>query len=318
MRGVPAPHLQDFLSQINELIAIAKAEGIKPSPQMARARLEGLSAFVSFVPDIAFSESRRLRINSCDIPVAVYSPRPSQKLPVVLYFHGGGHMCGGVDLYDPMCRKLALAGNCVVISVDYKLAPEFPYPNGLRDAQHVLENFDKVLTGVEFENTIILAGDSAGGAMCSTLTSWSISAIETPIHAQILIYPSVDYTMGLPSVEENGEGYFLEKTRIQWYFDNYFANGENAKDVSPLYMPLPKNGPDTLVITAGCDPLKDEGQKYAERCSAQGFHTEHYCFENMIHAFMNIEDLCPQECQTLYARIGDFIQSVQTRKKLNY
>lgn len=318
MRGVPAEHLKDFLCQINELIAIAKAEGIVPNPEMARARLEGLSRFVSVVPEIAFRESRKFSLPSYDIPVAVYSPMPSQKLPVVIYFHGGGHMCGSVDLYDPMCRKLAIAGNCIVISVDYKLAPEFPYPKGLQDGQNILENYSKVLEGIEYEDTIILAGDSAGGAMCSTLTSWSISSNTPHIHAQILIYPSVDYTMDSPSIEENGEGFFLERARIQWYFDNYFANGECAKDVSPLYMPLPQNGPDTLVITAGCDPLKDEGEKYATRCSAQGLYTEHYCFENMIHAFMNIEDLCPQECQSLYNKMGAFIKGVQSRRKLNY
>ena len=309
MRGTLAPHLEGFIEQVNQAIAQAKQDGVVATPQLAREKLAALGALVSQVPDIALRETRVISTATHDISVIVYSPDLSTALPVLVYFHGGGHMCGSAELYDPMCRKMALAANCVVVSVDYRLAPEHPFPAGIDDAQYAVENVSSVLEDVPHTDTIWIGGDSAGGAICTSLTARKVTNPDLAFSKQVLIYPSVDYTMNQPSIDENGEGYFLEKARINWYFDHYFASNEDRTDASPLYLPLPKAVPDTLVVIAGCDPLRDEGYAYADKCQQAGAKVTVEEFDNMIHAFMNIEDLVPQECERLFAAIGKFVNS---------
>ena len=130
---------------------------------------------------------------------------------------------------------------------------------------------------------------------------------ELSFSKQILIYPSVDYTMTSDSMEENGQGYFLEKARIDWYFNNYFLNQEDRKQASPLYGPVNSDCPKTLIFISGCDPLRDEGISYAEKLEDAGVSVEMHKFDHMIHAFMNIEDLVPKECKKLYQLMGQFI-----------
>lgn len=307
MRGTLAPQLEGFVEQVNQAIAQAKKEGVVATPAMAREKLAALGALVSQVPEIAYRQHKAIASSTHDIPVIVYSPNPSEALPVLIYYHGGGHMCGSAELYDPMCRKMALAANCVVVSVDYRLAPEAPFPAGIDDAQCVLQNVVSVLDDIAHTPTLMIGGDSAGGAICTSLTARRVNNPALSFSKQILIYPSVDYTMSLPSIEENGEGYFLEKARINWYFDHYFANNEDRRQASPLHLPLPETVPETLVIVAGCDPLRDEGYAYAEKCRQAGAQVVIEDFDNMIHAFMNIEDLVPDECARLFKVIGKFI-----------
>lgn len=308
MRGVLADHLTGFIDGVNQAIAQAKADGIVPSPELAREKLAALSAFVTKVPDIAYAKRTVLEAEGNKIPVKVYSPDTTKALPVIVFFHGGGHMCGDIELYEPMCRKVAISSHSVVISVDYRLSPEFPYPCGLDDAELVVKNYQQVLTGVHFEpEQLYIAGDSAGGAICTSLTMRKEQDSELTFSKQILIYPSVDYTMSCSSYEDNGVGFFLEKGRVQWYFDNYFLNNEDRQACSPLFAPVSANSPETLLIIAGCDPLRDEGIAYGKKLTEQGVRVETKMFENMIHAFMNIEDLVPQECEDLFNTIGGFV-----------
>lgn len=309
MRGTLAPHLEEFIGQLNIAAEQAIKDGVIPTPELARTNLAKLSAFVTKSPDIAFSESSELVIESHKIPVKIYSPAPEDRLPVLLYFHGGGHMCGDTQMYDPMCRKIALAANCVVISIDYRLAPEHPYPEGLDDAELVLRHYQTLLIDVAFNNQIMVGGDSAGGAICTSLVMRKSKGAKITIDKQVLIYPSVDYSFSFPSFIENGDGYLLTKARVQWYFENYFHQDESRKAVSPVFGPLDKTAPETLVITASCDPLRDEAIAYHQRLVELGVNSQHYEFEGMVHAFMNLEDLVPDECALLFEKIGAFINN---------
>ncbi len=308
MRGQLAPELTEFIAQLNQAAEQAIADGIVPTPELARINLAKLSAFVTKSPYIAYAQQSELAIEGKYIPVRIYSPTPEEKLPVLIYFHGGGHMCGDTQLYDPMCRKIALASNCVVISVDYRLAPECPYPAGLDDAETVLRYYKTLLGEVAFTEQVMIGGDSAGGAMCASLVMRKAQGADLQIDKQILIYPSVDYSYSFPSFIENGDGYLLTKQRVQWYFEHYFQQEENRKAVSPVYGPLNYESPQTLVITASCDPLRDEGIAYHKRISDLDIYTEHFDFEGMVHAFMNLEDLVPKQCEQLYSKIAQFIK----------
>lgn len=308
MRGVLAEHLTGFIDNVNQAIAQAKADGVIPSPELAREKLASLSAFVSHTPDIEFAERAELSMGDHRIPVKIYSPAVTECLPVVIFFHGGGHMCGDTELYDPMTRKLAIAAQAVVISVDYRLAPEHPHPEGLDDAECVVKHYRTLLTSVNYDsNKLFIAGDSAGGAICASLTMRKETDPELSFSKQVLIYPSVDYTMSSASFEDNGIGFFLEKPRVQWYFDNYFLNGEDRAKCSPLFASCSATSPETLIIVAGCDPLRDESLAYANKLKEQGVKVEVKMFANMIHAFMNIEDLVPNECAELFKTIGHFV-----------
>lgn len=307
MRGELAEHLNEFITGVNQAIAQAKEDGVVATPELARANLAKLAAFVTQVPKLAYAEEGYVFADQMEIPVKVYSPAPEEELPVLIYFHGGGHMCGSTELYDPMCRKIAIAARCIVISVEYRLAPEFPYPAGINDCEDVVKGFHQVLKNVQYGNKVLIAGDSAGGAICTTLAIRAMTDKSLKIDKQILIYPSVDYTSSMPSVEENGTGFLLEKTRIQWYFDNYFDDYEDRAEMSPLFGPFDATMPESLVVIAGCDPLRDEGLEYAKKLRLAGVNVEVREFENMIHAFMNIEDLVSEECRELYSLIGSFV-----------
>lgn len=308
MRGTLASHLKGFIDDVNAALNKAREDGVMPTPELARENLTKLSGFVTQIPQVAYAEERCIYHDQIEIPVRVYSPCPTKELPVLVYFHGGGHMCGSTELYDPMCRKLAIAGQCVVVSVDYRLAPEFPYPAGVNDCEAVVKKYHQALANVSYSNTLMIGGDSAGGAICATLTMRQKDDPELNFSKQILIYPSLDYTMSQPSVQDNGEGFLLERTRIQWYFDNYFDEYEDRKQCSPLFAELNEKMPETLVIVAGCDPLRDEGLLYAKQLDEAGHRVVIREFENMIHAFMNLEDLVPEECRELYQIIGRFVK----------
>ena len=309
MRGQVSEKLMDFLLQVNQAIAQAKADNIPFSPPIVRENFNNLSALVTHSPEVTLVENRLLKSNERDIPVRVYSPNPDEELPIVLYFHGGGHMGGNLDLYDPICRKISVAGHCIVISVDYRLAPEHPYPEGLNDCKYVLTHFDELLAGIAYNDNITIAGDSAGGAICSSLSMLTLEDKSLKIDKQVLIYPSVDYTMTSQSFSENGEGFLLEQSKVKWYFDNYFQNNEDRAKASPLHGNFTSALPQSLVLTAGCDPLRDEGLAYIGALTSAGVAVTHFQFDDMIHAFMNLEDLVPEECEELYKRVGQFIKS---------
>ena len=307
MRGQLAEHLEGFISDVNVAINKAREDGIMPTPELARENLTNLSGFVTQIPSIAYAEEHSIMDEQVEIPVRVYSPNPDKELPVLVYFHGGGHMCGSTELYDPMCRKMAIASQCVVISVEYRLAPEFPYPAGINDCEAVVKKYHQALAKVNYSNELFIGGDSAGGAICATLSMRKQTDSELAFTKQVLIYPSLDYTMSMPSIKDNGEGFLLERTRIQWYFDNYFDDYEDRAECSPLFGPINDEMPETLIIVAGCDPLRDEGLAYAEKLNEKGNKVIVREFKNMIHAFMNIEDLVVEECRELYQVIGSFV-----------
>ncbi|SHH18500.1 alpha/beta hydrolase [Ferrimonas marina] len=298
------PELRPLFAQFNELIAHARAEGLSYTPEATRAALDGLRQFYSDGPQLAKVEDGTL----AGVPARLYHPQPEQALPVVLYLHGGGHMCGSVELYDPMCRKLAEAAQCAVVSVEYRRSPEAPYPLGLDDCDAALQALDNGWDGVALGSERMVAGDSAGGALCASLVQRDRQRGDGRIRRQMLIYPSLDYTQSLPSCHQFGRGYLLEAEKIAWYFDQYFQQQEDRVACSPLFDTFTATYPQTLVITAGLDPLQDEGMHYHRQLVRAGALSEHHHFADMPHAFMNLEQFIPERCEQLYTLLARFIQ----------
>jgi len=313
MRGVVSDKLIPFLEQVNIAMSEAKKTGVVYTPELVRESINNLAPLIGQGPDLAFYQEKTLVCATHTIPVRVYSPAPEENLPVVLHYHGGGHMCGNIALYDAISRKISSVGHCIVIAVEYRLAPEYPYPAGVDDCVFALANYQQVLTDINYNEQVMIAGDSGGGAICTTLAQLSLFDSTLQIDKQILIYPSVDYTMSCPSIDENTPGFLLEKEKVEWYFSHYFQHNENRKSVSPLFMPMissiGRKMPETLVIVAGCDPLRDEGIAYAQALEKTGVKVKLHEFEGMIHAYMLLDALVVDECQQTYQLIGDFIRA---------
>ena len=308
MRGKVSAKLKPFLAQVNLAIAEAKQNKQAFTVAQTRENLNKLGALISKGPELAYVENTTLNNNATEIPVRIYSPAPDEKLPVVLHFHGGGHMCGSIELYDNISRKIACFSHCIVITIDYRLAPEYPYPTGLNDCEYLLRNYQQLLANIHYNEQLYVLGDSAGGAICTTLTAKSQYDDTLKIDKQILIYPSVDYTLSSESIQSNGTGYLLETAKIAWYFDHYFQHNENREKASPLFQDITQKLPKTLIITAGCDPLRDEGLAYAGALTAAGVAVNHQHFADLTHAYMLLETLVKQECQQSYQLIADFIK----------
>jgi acetyl esterase/lipase len=309
MRRV-SPKLQGWLDHYNRLVEELRKKGFKQTPANAREGLAYLTReLVTDIPEISWVQDDLVNAPDYAVPVRIYHPAPDASLPVLIYYHGGGHMAGSVTVYDPICRKIARAAEHIVVSVDYRLAPEYPYPLGADDAYNVVKNVWTTLDGqgLNYQRRLSMAGDSGGGALCATVSHISQYDAAIDIMRQAMIYPSLDYTLNSDSIEQNAKGYLLEKEKIIWYFDNYFQKGENRKSASPLYMEFTNQLPETLVITAEFCPLRDEGVAYVEKVKSTGLYVEHLHFDDMIHAFMNLENLVKEECETVYRKIGEFL-----------
>lgn len=311
MRGNVAEKLKPFLQQVNTAVAEAKRLNLPYQVETTRQNLENLSQFLTEKPNVNVVEDRVLQVDERSIPVRVYNPNPALALPVIIHYHGGGHMCGSLELYDPICRKLATNCEAIVIAVDYRLAPEYPYPAGIEDSELALANYQQVVDDMLTTDEVIIAGDSAGGAICSTLAMKSLKNPKLKIDKQILIYPSVDYTMSANSVEENGNGFLLEKEKVVWYFNEYFQKEDTLeirKAASPLFGDFSAKMPKTLIFTAGCDPLRDEGISYVQKLRMVNASVEQVHLGSMIHAFMLLHDLVPEECNEVYKAISGFVK----------
>ena len=308
----PLPQLQQWLKQYNDTFDHWIAQGNRLTPAIVRESMAALTrTFVTDTPEVSFIKDDIIDRDDASVPVRIYHPDHNSSLEVALFFHGGGHMSGSVEVYDPICRKIARAGNRIVIAVEYRRAPEHPYPAGIEDGAVVLDGCLDMLErlGVNHLPRLALIGDSAGGAMSATLAHHYQTVRKQEIDKMVLIYPSLDYSLSSPSTDRLGTGYLLEKERIQWYFDNYFSKDEDRIEASPLYMEITDSFPETMVITAGLCPLYDEGVHYVQRLKAHGITTRHLNFEGLLHAFLNLENLTPDTCRACYDELGKFLQN---------
>lgn len=304
--------IEAWLENYNRTMKDLVADGFKPTPENTRKGLADLTgSLVTHRTNIAWVRDDSLDAPDHLIPLRIYHPEPDARRPILIYYHGGGHMAGSIEVYDPICRNLASASNHIVVSVDYRLAPEHPYPAGVEDAYTVARSIWNTLdrNDLRYIKRLSIAGDSAGGALCATVAHRAQYDPGLKIRHQILIYPSLDYTMASPSIDINGVGYLLEKSKIQWYFDHYFQLHEDRRKASPLHMAATAQLPETLVITAGFDPLRDEGAAYVDKLQTHGAVVKHLQFDDMIHAFINLEDLAKEACSSVYQAINTFLNA---------
>ena len=210
----------------------------------------------------------------------LFEPRSARApRPVLVYFHGGGFVVGSLASYDGVCRKLARDADAIVVSVDYRLAPEHKFPAGIEDgvaaARWVLAHAASLGGN---PRAVALGGDSAGGNLTAVVAQALRKDAARPVF-QLLVYPAVDLTCSMPSHRLFREGYLLTEKSIAWYLDNYLNDAREKKDpcASPLFATDLSGLPPALVLTAGFDPLRDEGKAYAEKMQAAGVEVRHQC-----------------------------------------
>lgn len=228
------------------------------------------------------------------VPVRIYHPSPAETLPCLVYFHGGGWVIGDLETHDSICRKLANSASCVVVAVDYRLAPEHIYPAPMDDCYTAL---NWVVTqaaelGVN-AHKIAVGGDSAGGNLSTVMALRARDENGPQICHQLLVYPVTDATFDTVSYLENGEGYMLSKATMEWFWHHYIGNDNDVLSpyISPLRAENLTNLPPATIITAEFDPLRDEGEAYAARLVAAGNTVTVKRFDGVVHGFFSMSDV---------------------------
>lgn len=229
------------------------------------------------------------------IPVRIFSPDDSHFHPIIIFFHGGGWVTGNIDTYDRVCCDIARLTGRIIISVDYRLAPEYRFPAGLEDCYSVVAevfaNLD--IFGVN-RTQVTIMGDSAGGNLAAAVSLMARDRGEFAIDSQILLYPATynDHSASspFPSIVENGTDFLLTSKKISDYLTLYRSKVEDLDNpyFAPLLCENLTNQPKTLIITAQFDPLRDEGEAFSLALRDEGNYVEYYCIPDALHGFFSL------------------------------
>ncbi len=235
----------------------------------------------------------KVLINNSYINIRIFASK-NLNSNAIIYFHGGGFVHGSIDTYDRLCSKIAIRTNCLVISVDYKLAPEYKFPIALEECYELVKKLgtDLKINKYKFKK-IILMGDSAGGNLAGAISLMSSEKKEFKIDSQILIYPVTYYdhseSSKFLSVKKNGNDWLLTNKKMNEYFSLYVSDEKDLKNpyISLILSKKLFNQPKTLIITAELDPLKDEGIEFAKILKENNNQVCTYCIKDTIHGFFN-------------------------------
>lgn len=250
----------------------------------------GLTAMPSPI-ELASITDRTIPGPAGEIPVRIYRPSTDAGLPVVVFFHGGGWVVGDLESHDHCCRVIAAKADCVVVAIDYRLAPEAKFPAAIDDAwaatEWVATHGDELNVDA---SRLAVAGDSAGGNLAAVVANISRDHEHVEIIQQALIYPVTDGTCDRPSMTENAEGYLLSRNAMDWFHEHYTVTVEDLSDprYSPIFSDL-AGAPAAVVVTAGFDPLRDQGNAYAAKLVEAGVDVDHVEYEGMFHGFFSMD-----------------------------
>ena len=223
------------------------------------------------------------------IPLRLYRPS-NGVLPALIYFHGGGWVLGDLDTHDAICRQIAAQAGVVVFAVDYRLAPEHPFPAAVDDCYDATAWISGNAVALGVDNTrLAVGGDSAGGGLATVVTLMARSGGPS-LKYQILVYPVTDLRAQTESYSKYADGYLLTRNMMRWFIAQYATTEDDVRDwrASPLLAPSVDGVPPALVMTAGLDPLRDEGDAYARRLEEAGVAVDYMCLGGMIHGFLTM------------------------------
>ena len=282
------PQAQAFLDQLSAL-------GAQPLSSMpvadARRAMDALASLRVDPAPVRSAVDRRVPGPAGEVPVRIYTPNAPAPLPLLVYFHGGGWVLGGLDTHDGTCRELANGTGCVVVSVDYRLAPEHKFPAAAEDCYAVTQwaAAHAAELGADAKR-LAVGGDSAGGNLAAVVAQIARDRGGPPIVFQLLIYPVIAAAFDTPSYRDNAEGYLLTAGDMRWFWNHYLASSADAANpyAAPLSARTLAGLPPALVITAEFDPLRDEGELYAHRLEEAGVPARLTRYDGMIHGFFGM------------------------------
>ena len=270
------------------------------SPEEARANAKKRPR--SPGPEVAKVEDRSIPGPDSDVPVRVYTPQGNGPFPILAWYHGGGWVVGDLESADATARDLCVGGECVVVSVDYRLAPDAKFPGPANDCwaatTWAVENAVSINGDA---SRLAVGGDSAGGNIAAAMCLMAADQGGPEIVFQLLIYPVTDVDFTTVSYDDNAEGYGLTKVTMEWYWDHYLESMADASNpyAAPLQAKSLAGQPPALVITAEYDPLRDEGEAYAKRLSEAGVATTATRYDGVIHGFFNMNAVVDKSQQAV-------------------
>ncbi|MFP6764837.1 MAG: alpha/beta hydrolase [Planctomycetaceae bacterium] len=302
------PQAQDFLDRLKRVNAPALTD-------LTLRQIRNLPMAVSGNPEpvAKVSDSTVPGSDGNQIPVRIYWPagwsESSAPASALILYHGGGWVMGTLDLYDSLARSLANSGSCVVVSVDYRLAPEHRFPAAAEDSHSVTVYVGQhaEALGIDRER-LFVCGDSAGGNLAVVVALMARDRGSVRIAGQVLVYPIADCDFETQSYRASAEGYFLTRSAMQWFWDQYApdADARNHAYASPLKAESLADLPPAWVMTAGFDPLRDEGEALATRLQTAGVSTHLEQFPGQIHGFLRRTDLY-DDARHAIQLIGKFV-----------
>lgn len=283
--------------QARQLLQLIEDKGIPPthtlSPAQARALYRERRAFTQpQPPEVQSVRDLAAQGPAGPIPLRMYRPlgsAPSEALPVLVYYHGGGWVIGDLDTHDTLCRELANGADCAVVAVDYRMGPEHRFPAAVDDAVTALRWISHNAHDLALDaSRIAVGGDSAGGNLAAVVAIAARDAGGPTLRLQLLVYPATDMRRAAASHTSNGQGYLLTSDTMRYFHDHYIDDPAHDLDwrASPLLHPELSQLPPAFVLTAGYDPLRDEGLQYAQRLTEAGVTATLVCFERQIHGFL--------------------------------
>lgn len=305
-----ATEARELLDRLGEF-GFSGFEGM--SVEEAR-ELTNLSSGLGTPEEVAGVEDLTISGPAGDIPARLYRPSTDPSLPIVVYFHGGGFVLGGIESHDGLTRSLANAAGALVLSIDYRLAPEHPFPAAPDDcyaatawaAEHAVD-----LGGDGAR--VAVAGDSAGGNLSTVVALMARDRGGPELRAQVLIYPVTAHVTDDASMVDNAEGYLLSRDEVRWFEELYVRGRDDLADpyCSPIRAESLEGLPPAIVVTAEHDPLRDQGDAYAHRLAEAGVPTTHLPFEGMFHGFLNFAPFL-EPGRDAVARVSEFLRAAFT------
>ena len=299
------PDVRQFLDFLNSLPG---PKGYEAGPEMARQMMvQGRYALDAPAREIAVLRD----ISGGPVPMRLYDAREERGPgPVMVFIHGGGWVIGDLETHEPLCIDLAIELDVPVVAVDYRLAPEFPFPAAFEDALAAARWIASGATG-RVPTGLFLAGDSAGGNLAAAVTvALRDEPAVVPVIGQWLIYPAADPKVKYPSYDEFADGHLLEKASMDWFEECYAG-----PDGDWRYSPLLKGAaglPPTFVMTASLDPIRDQGRAFAAACVAAGVETIYWEAEGTVHGFLNCRKAVPSANEDL-ARCVEYLRTMLSR-----
>jgi len=281
--------------QVEIILGLAKQANLPEiwqlTPEQGREQYLMRVNKLKFTEPIFHTEDRRITGLGGSIPIRIYMPRElksAERLPVLMWFHGGGFVIGSLETHDSVCRMLANRADCIVVSVDYRLAPEFKFPAAVEDCEAALKWV--ALHAAEFggdSSCIAVGGDSAGANLATVIAILARDAAHPKLAFQLLVYPCTAPEPETASHYKFKEGYVLTRNSITWFYRQYQRSGRDANDFrfAPLVHDDLSGLPASLIIVAGFDPLRDEGIEYARKLIEAGNRVRLSNYEGMVHGF---------------------------------